>query len=109
MAEALHAAERSVAQEKLRSFVREMVAELVDDETRVRVTSEMRAQGLVLEVRVGSDADLGRVIGRGGATARALRLMVAAAAGKHRVRCELVLIDHCMERDALRAKNESGS
>jgi len=80
------------AQEAMKSFVREVVAGLVDEEKNVRVDGHVREQGYVLEVNV-APGDIGRVIGRGGATARALRSVVAAAAGKHRLRCELVLED----------------
>jgi hypothetical protein len=71
-------------------FVRDLVKNLVDDIESVQVRGQVREQGLVLEVNV-APGDRGRVIGRGGQTARALRSVVAAAAGKHRVRCELVL------------------
>jgi hypothetical protein len=79
-------------------FVRDMVKNLVDDADSVQVTGQLREQGLVLEVNVAPE-DRGRVIGRGGVTARSLRNLVAAAAGKHRVRCELMLHDgQCVDR-----------
>jgi len=44
----------------------------------VEVTAEEGDRGLVLRLRVDPE-DMGRVIGRGGRTARALRTMVRAA------------------------------
>ncbi len=48
-------------------------------------------RGRVLEVRVHPD-DLGKVIGRGGRTARALRTVVGALGGRN-VRVDLVDVD----------------
>ena len=47
---------------------------------------------LVIELSVDPD-DRGRVIGRDGRTARALRTLLAAVAGKHDRSCQLEIID----------------
>jgi predicted RNA-binding protein YlqC (UPF0109 family) len=57
---------------------------LVDDPEQVEVERfEERDGSVVLELAVGAD-DYGKVIGRGGRTAQALRTVVGAAAGEGR-------------------------
>ncbi|HYF11418.1 MAG TPA: KH domain-containing protein [Actinomycetota bacterium] len=53
--------------------------ELVDDPDAVEVTETPDSRGVVLTLRVAKD-DMGRVIGKGGRTARAIRTVVKAAA-----------------------------
>jgi predicted RNA-binding protein YlqC (UPF0109 family) len=59
------------------------------DEVQVRLRNLRR--GNIIEVRVHPD-DLGKVIGRGGRTARALRTVVGALGGRN-VRVDLVDVD----------------
>jgi hypothetical protein len=54
-----------------------LVRGIVDHPDDVRVSARNLRRGQLLQVRVHPD-DLGRVIGRGGRTARALRTVVAA-------------------------------
>jgi predicted RNA-binding protein YlqC (UPF0109 family) len=58
----------------------------------VQVSAKNSPRGDVLEVRVHPD-DLGRVIGRAGRTAKALRTLVAALADGRRVRVDVVDTD----------------
>ncbi|MCW4459331.1 RNA-binding protein [Microbacterium sp. MPKO10] len=69
-----------------------LVKGIVDnpDDVNVRATSSSR--GEVLEVRVNPE-DLGRVIGRSGRTAKALRTVVGALADGSRVRVDVVDTD----------------
>ena len=57
-----------------------LVRGIVDNPDDVTVTSRSLRRGDLLEVRVNPE-DLGRVIGRSGRTARALRTVVGALAG----------------------------
>jgi predicted RNA-binding protein YlqC (UPF0109 family) len=68
-----------------------LVRGIVDHPDEVHVDLRERRRGQVLEVRVHPD-DLGKVIGRGGRTARALRTVVAALGGKG-IRVDLVDVD----------------
>ena len=72
-------------EESLEHLIRGIVTHPDD----VRVMSRMLRRGNVLEVRVHPD-DLGKVIGRGGRTARALRTVVNALASGHYVRIDLL-------------------
>lgn len=65
-----------------------LVRGIVDHPDDVHVSSRDLRRGRLLEVQVHSD-DLGKVIGRGGRTANALRTVVDAIAGGRRVRIEL--------------------
>jgi predicted RNA-binding protein YlqC (UPF0109 family) len=68
-----------------------LVRGIVDHPDDVRVTSRALRRGEVLEVRVHPE-DLGRVIGRSGRTARALRTVVGAL-GDGPVRVDVVDVD----------------
>jgi len=56
-----------------------LARELVDDPDAVRVDTEERDGALVLVLHVAPD-DMGKVIGKAGRTARAIRTVVRAAA-----------------------------
>jgi hypothetical protein len=67
---------------------------LVDnpDDVRVRMRDRDRDQQTVIELEVSPD-DLGKVIGRQGRTARAIRTILAAAGSKSRRRYTLDILD----------------
>jgi uncharacterized protein len=74
----------------MRELLVYLAQQLVDEPERVEVEEFEEDDGtLVLELSVGDD-DYGKVIGRGGRTAQALRTIVKAAAVKDNRR---VLID----------------
>jgi predicted RNA-binding protein YlqC (UPF0109 family) len=73
----------------LDSALTHLVKGIVDHPDDVRVASSTSARGEVLEVRVHPE-DLGRVIGRAGRTAKALRTLVTALADGKRVRVDVV-------------------
>jgi predicted RNA-binding protein YlqC (UPF0109 family) len=68
-----------------------LARELVDEPDQVRVETEERDDAIVLRLRVAPD-DVGKVIGRAGRIARALRAVVRAGAVRedHRVLLEIV-------------------
>ena len=66
-----------------------LVRGIVDHPGEVRVVEKASSRGDVLEVHVHPD-DLGRVIGRAGRTAKALRTLVTALADGGRVRVDVV-------------------
>ncbi len=69
-----------------------LVRGIVDHPDDVRVRASAQRRGEMLEVRVHPE-DLGRVIGRGGRTARALRTVVSALATEGPVRVDVVDVD----------------
>lgn len=78
---------------RLSDALAHLVKGIVDHPDEVAVASVDSSRGEVLEVRVHPD-DLGRVIGRGGRTAKALRTLVGALADGDRVRVDVVDTDH---------------
>jgi predicted RNA-binding protein YlqC (UPF0109 family) len=66
-----------------------LVRGIVDHPDDVHVTSRTLRRGELLEVRV-HPADLGRVIGRAGRTARALRTVISALSTSGPVRVDVV-------------------
>ncbi|MCT1460292.1 RNA-binding protein [Aestuariimicrobium sp. p3-SID1156] len=63
----------------------------------VRVKDKDLRRGRMLEVRVHPD-DVGKVIGRQGRTAQALRTVIAALAGREQVRVDFVDVDRRSSR-----------
>lgn len=59
--------------------------ELVDEPDEVRVEETDDDRGVLLTLRVAKD-DMGKVIGRGGRTARAIRSIMKAAAVREGIR-----------------------
>ena len=69
-----------------------LVRGIVDNPDDVTVNSRSLRRGELLEVRVNPE-DLGRVIGRGGRTARALRTVMGALSTRGTVRVDVVDTD----------------
>ncbi len=77
----------------MRELLEYLARELVDEPDAVEVEEFEEDDGtLVLELSVGDD-DYGKVIGRGGRTANALRLVVKAAAVKEDRRVLVDIVD----------------
>ena len=66
----------------MRELVDFLVSELVDDPDAVEVSESRDDRGMRYTVRVAPD-DMGKVIGKGGRTAKAIRAVVRAAATRH--------------------------
>ena len=69
-----------------------LVRGLVPNPDDVRVRESDRGRTRTLEVRVHPE-DIGKVIGRQGRTAGALRTVIAALAGREQVRVDFVDVD----------------
>ena len=76
----------------LRSVVEVVVRALVDQPDAVNVTETERRGTCVLELRT-APGDMGKIIGRQGRTATALRTLLAVTAEKHGVRAQLDIKD----------------
>jgi predicted RNA-binding protein YlqC (UPF0109 family) len=70
------------------SVLEMLVTSLVDDPESVQIDADERRGTVKLEVRVGPD-DMGRVIGRRGRVANAIRTVVRAAATKDGVEVDV--------------------
>jgi predicted RNA-binding protein YlqC (UPF0109 family) len=69
-----------------------LVRGIVEHPDDVSVRDRQLRRGSVLEVRVNPD-DLGKVIGRGGRTATAIRTVISALAGRGGARVDFVDVD----------------
>jgi predicted RNA-binding protein YlqC (UPF0109 family) len=78
----------------VRKMVEEVTRMLVDQPDQVEVVAEQEGRETILDLYVAPD-DLGRIIGRSGRTAKALRSLVSAAADKldRRYSLEIVEVD----------------
>jgi predicted RNA-binding protein YlqC (UPF0109 family) len=72
----------------LSTALEHVVKGIVDHPDDVSIRASSSPRGEVLEVRVHPD-DRGRVIGRGGRTAKALRTLITALADGRRVRVDV--------------------
>ena len=76
----------------MKDLITEIVQALVDQPEKVSVNEIGSSQTTVLEVRV-AKIDLGKVIGKHGRTAQAIRTILGAAAGKARKSYLLEIIE----------------
>ena len=76
----------------MKELVESIAKALVDHPDEVQVKSIENAQGTILELRVKQE-DLGKVIGRQGRTAKAVRTLLGAAGVKTHKRYTLEILE----------------
>ncbi len=76
----------------MKELVEQIAKALVDQPDKVQVREVQGEQTTVLELRVATE-DLGKVIGKQGKTARAVRTLLAAAGMKIRKRFVLEILE----------------
>jgi uncharacterized protein len=89
--EALYAP-ASDAAERLRGLVAYLATNLVDDPEAVEVEARQRGGSVFISLRV-PEEELGKVIGRGGRIARAMRTALMIAGSRNNVRASLDIED----------------
>ncbi len=78
-------------------LIKTMVVGIVDDESAVSVAqAETDKEGVLFEVKVGKD-DVGKVIGKQGRVANAIRTVAKASGAKHGVRIMVNVFNKPME------------
>ena len=75
-----------------KELVEYIAKSLVDNVDAVFVSEIEDERGTVLELKV-AESDIGKVIGKNGRIARAMRTVIAASAGRHRGRVYLEILD----------------
>jgi uncharacterized protein len=80
--------EAATPAEQLRQLVLYLAANLVDAPEEVDVTAEQRGSAVHLNLRV-PEREMGKVIGRQGRIARAMRTVVMIAGSRHNLRASL--------------------
>jgi len=76
----------------MKELVENIAKTLVDHPDLVEVQEVDSQNSSIIELRV-SKEDVGKIIGRQGAHAQAIRTILAAASGKHRRRYTLEILD----------------
>ncbi|MFP6562995.1 MAG: KH domain-containing protein [Myxococcota bacterium] len=77
----------------MKQLIEDIVRALVDLPDEVRISEVIGEHAHVLELKVAKE-DLGKVIGKGGAHATAIRTLMAAASGKEKKRYILEIIEY---------------
>ena len=75
----------------MKDLITHIVQSLVDNPEQVEVSEIVGEQSLVLEIRV-AKSDIGKVIGKQGRTANAIRAILSAAAGKAKKRVTIEIL-----------------
>ena len=78
--------------EKLKELIEYIVKALVDNPEKVEVKEIAGEKSIIYELKVG-EGDLGKVIGKEGRTAKAIRTIITAAAMKHGKRTVLEILE----------------
>ena len=78
--------------DKLKELVALVAKSLVDNPDQVEVTEVAGEQTAVLELKVAQE-DLGKIIGKQGKTAKAIRTILSAAAAKIKKRAVLEILE----------------
>ena len=76
----------------MEKLVKDIVSALVDNPEKVKVDVTHGSQSFVIELRVAKE-DLGKVIGRQGRTAQAIRTVLKAASSKLKKRTVLEIVE----------------
>jgi predicted RNA-binding protein YlqC (UPF0109 family) len=76
----------------MKQLVEDIVRALVDEPGEVQIKEVVGDHAHLLELRV-AKRDLGKVIGKGGAHASAIRTLMSAASGKEKKRYILEIIE----------------
>jgi predicted RNA-binding protein YlqC (UPF0109 family) len=91
-------------------FVEFIVKSLVNNPDQVSIERSIDEKGVLLELTVDPE-DLGRVIGKRGATAQSLRTLLRALGTKNEARYNLKIVDNgeapAPSRDSSSARNDS--
>ena len=75
----------------MREFIEYIVRSLVDDPSQVRVTEIEGSNTVIFELRVAPE-DMGRVIGKGGRVANAMRTLLRVVAARQGRRATLEIV-----------------
>jgi predicted RNA-binding protein YlqC (UPF0109 family) len=76
----------------MKDLIKYIVDKLVDNPEAVDVTEREEGDTIIVELRVAKE-DLGKVIGKQGRTAKAMRSILSASAGKLEKRSRLEILE----------------
>lgn len=76
----------------MQNLLNKIVQALVDNPEQIKITPVEGNQTIILELKVAKE-DIGKVIGKKGRTAQAIRILLGAASAKLKKRTTLEIID----------------
>lgn len=76
----------------MKDLIEFIATSLVDDPTQVRITQSARGHNITLRLQVAKE-DMGRVIGRNGRVANAMRTLLNVAAAREGKQASLDVVD----------------
>ena len=81
----------------MKEFVEFIIKHLVDKPDEIQVKEVDGERTVIFELHVG-DGDIGKVIGKGGKTARSIRILLSAASAKQGKRAVLEILENETEK-----------
>lgn len=75
-----------------RDFVEIVVKQIVDNPDEVKVTRAVDEMGVLITLEVAKD-DMGKIIGKGGQTAKAIRVLLRIIGSKNNARVNLKIVE----------------
>jgi predicted RNA-binding protein YlqC (UPF0109 family) len=78
--------------ERDQEFLEYIVGEIVDNPDDVKINRTVDERGVLLELTVNPD-DMGKIIGKAGATAKAIRTLLRVMGAKHDARYNLKIVE----------------
>jgi uncharacterized protein len=81
-----------VKEKKMKEFIDFIAKHLVDNPDSVSIEFEEKENKIIFKLKVG-ESDVGKVIGRKGRTAQAMRVLLSAIAAKEGKRAILEILD----------------
>ncbi len=78
--------------ERDQEFLEYIVGEIVDNPDDVKINRTVDERGVLLELTVNSE-DMGKIIGKAGATAKAIRTLLRVMGAKHDARYNLKIVE----------------
>lgn len=76
----------------MKEFIESIAKQLVDDPSTVQVTEETIEDKLVIKIKV-DKKEVGKIIGKQGRTAQALRTLLSAVSAKSKIKARLEILD----------------
>ena len=76
----------------MKELLKTILEAIVDDTDSVKINEMKGENSIVFEVRVNPD-EIGKIIGKSGRNAIAIRTVLMVAAAKHNLRCSMDILD----------------
>ena len=83
---------------KDRDFVEYVVKQIVENPDEVVVERTVDEMGVLITLKVGKD-DMGKIIGKGGQTAKAIRILLRIIGSKNNARVNLKIVEPGQEEE----------